>query len=329
MAKKQSPDYLGDYIKNNEPEQNIVENMNNIEVIGDNIRQKVDYIETTLESQLQNIDITILPYHKFYPIGTKISIRSAKTKEIEAFSVVNEENQYDVHVKINDMLKACVTIKYIDGSYGSYKDIQYGDRDILIILISRLTSKSGRKIAKSIKCSCGHENVLDFIPANFIYKKENEKVKKYFDVDERLYKFKLKNGVSINIKPPTIGLTESLNAYIIYNTLKSQQENADNIITYVPNISFMDIITYIKSGDGISELEIKEWEQEEFEFERMNDELFMFCQDAIKLITFGIEKVKAECTSKTCNNEVSTPLHYPDGIRALFIVPNAFDEFIE
>lgn len=326
---KQKKDYLGEFIKSNERPEQEIENVDNIEVIGNNVRKKVEHIESTLDSQFQNIDITILPYHKFYPIGTKISIRSAKTKEIEAFSVVNEENQYDVHTKINEMLKECVMIKYIDGSYGSYKDLQFGDRDILIILISRLTSKSGRKIAKVMKCSCGQENTIDFIPANFTYKEETEKIKKYFDTDHRYFNFKLKSGISVKMKPPTIGLTESLNSYIIYNTLKSQQENTDNKITYIPNISFMDIVTYLKSGSGVDELEIKEWEQEEFEFERINEDLFMFCSDAVKLMTYGIKDVKMKCTSQTCKKEVSTPFHYPDGIRSLFIIPNAFDEFID
>lgn len=320
-------DFLGEFIKKESTqEQNITQNNEdkNIQYFGDNVRQKVDYIKTSLEEQYHNIDINYLPYNKFYPIGTKISIRAAKTKEIEAFSVINEENKYDVHTKINAMLQACVLITYLDGTQGSYLDIQYGDRDILLILIARLTSKNGRRIMKKIKCSCGCETEIDFVPANFKYKTELEKLTKYFDSTTQSYTFKLKNGNIVKLKPPTIGLSESLNTYIIYNTLKAQQDNT----TYLPNISFMDTIPYLKSGSGTKELEIKEWEQEEFEYEKMNDELFMFIEDAIKMIDLGIKEVSTECSSKTCNKTVSTPFHYPDGVRSLFIIPNAFDEFI-
>lgn len=323
-------DYLKDFIKDNEsPGTATPEHNDNIEMIGNNVRQKVDYIKTSVEEQYHNIDIEHLPYHKFYPLGTKIFIRAARTKEIEAFSVVNEQNHYDRHVKMIEMLKACVRIQYMDGSYGSYTDLIYDDRDVLIILISRLTSKNGRKIAKKIKCDCGTETNLEFIPVNYIYNEENEKIKKYFNNEKRQYDFPLKSGAIVSLRPPTVGLVESLNKYIFYHTLKSQQDNPDGNVTYKPNVSFMNNITYLKSGEGVKELDIKEWEQIEYEYERINKELFMFVDDAIKMIDMSIKRVESKCSSETCNKKISTPLHYPDGLRALFIVPNAFDEFIQ
>lgn len=323
---EENKDYIKDFIKKNEEVKSDIETVseNNIEFIGDNVRQKVDYIATSLEEQFHNIDINILPYNKFYPVGTKLFIRAAKTKEIEAFSVVNEDNPFDRHTKIIQMLKECVRIQYLDGSYGNYTDIMYDDRDILLMLISRLTSKRGRKIIKKVKCSCGFENEIEFVPSNYIYSTENERLTKYFNTTHRRYDFKLKNNTTISLRPPTLGLIESLNSYILHHSMKAQQEGHE----YIPNISFMTNITFLKSGLGVKELDVKKWEQEEYEYERMNDENFMFIADAIKLIDMNIKKVEMNCHNEICNKKVSTPFHYPDGVRALFIIPNAFDEFI-
>lgn len=325
-----SEDYLKQFINKSEGNKEEIEDITNknIQIIGDNIRQKVDYIPTDIESQWQNIDIEHLPFRNYYEIGTKIFIRAAKTKEIEAFSTINESNHYDVHLKITQLLKSCVKVTMLNGTIGSYKDIMYGDRDILIMLISHLTSKSGKKLSKKITCTCGTENNIDYIPANIKFRDVNEKIKKYLDQNTKVYNFTLKNGYVVKLKPPTIGLVESLNEYIFYNTMLSQKESVDGKITYVPNVSFMENIVYLKSGLGVKELDIKGWEQEEFEYERMNDDIFMFIDDAVKLISDGIEKIEKPCSSEICTKNVSTPFHFPDGVRALFIVPNAFDEFI-
>lgn len=326
---KSEKDYLSDFIKKNEPTPEIEKVDENIQTFGNNVRQKVDYIESSEELEWHNIEIEAFPYSKYYPLGTKIFIRAAKTKEIEAFSVINEQNPYDVHTKIIQLLKRCVQIKYIDGSYGTYKDIIYNDRDVLLMLIANLSFENNRAIEKKVECTkCGHENTIKFIPTNYVFIDEPEKIKKYFNTETRAYDFTLKTGVKVSMKPPTIGLIESLNTYIFHNTLKSREENAENKVTYEPNISFMEIIPYLLSGRGIGELSIQEWKQEEFEFERLNKQLFMFVDDAKNLLNVGIDRVEQNCERKDCDNKNAIPFQFPDGIRSLFIIPNAFDDLI-
>ena len=58
-----------------------------------------------------NFDIRELPCGQFYPTGTLFMIRPAQVKEIQAYSMVDDENFYDIIEKMNDILKSCVRIK--------------------------------------------------------------------------------------------------------------------------------------------------------------------------------------------------------------------------
>ena len=314
-------DHLSNFIKNNEhkPEQPII---TNIEQFGSNIKQKVEYIETKADSLWIDVPLEELPYGKFYPIGTHIFIRPATTQEIEAFAVVNDKNPFDVQLKLNEILSACTKISFIDGSYGTYKDIQSGDRDTLSIVIAKATAKNGNKIQKKVICDCDvtKEGInVEMIPANYIYKTESEDVAPWFNKDKRVYEFELENGIKIALAPPSIGLTESINEYVFYKSAQSEGK-------IMPNLTFMQCIPYIKAGLGIKSLSIEQLEQEEYAFKKMNEELFMFIYDAIDLMGFGVEELKTKCTK--CRKELKTPFSFPGGARALFVVPNAFKKFI-
>src|SRR5574343_937134 len=68
-------------------------------------------------------DIKEFPCGVFYPTGSTIQIRPAEVKEIQAYSMVDDNNYYDIVEKMNEMLSSCVRIKYPDGSIGSYMDL--------------------------------------------------------------------------------------------------------------------------------------------------------------------------------------------------------------
>ena len=115
--------------------------------------------------------------------------------------------------------------------------------------------------------------------------------------------------------PPTIGLQKSFTEYII-------RENAEK---KKPNLSFLKIIPFLLhdktsiSMDGIkSKLD---------EYQKMDDISFQFLNKAVEKITFGIEKLKTTC--KVCGLEVHTDMIFPDGPSAIFVVSDAFEQFIE
>lgn len=314
-------DHLLNFIKDNENQTpNQINEVNkNIENFGSNTRQKVEKIEA--DSDWIEIPIKELPYGRFYKVGTRIFIRPAKTKEIESFAVINEKNDYDVFLKINELLSACTKLVFEDGTQGGYRDLQNGDRQTIIIIISRATVQKGKVLHKTATCSCNTEEIkIDLMPSNYVYKTEDEDITPFFNADKRVYEFELYNGNKVSMAPPTIGITEDINTYIFYQTAKSGG-------AIIPNISFMQAIPYMKAGLGVKKLSREQVEQEEYNFSKMNDELFMFIHDvAMNKLNFGVEKLKKVCTK--CGEEVQVDFGFPNGPRALFIVPNAFKQFI-
>lgn len=295
--------------------------VDNTEYFGPNTKQKVANLEA--DSDWLDIPLKELPYGKFYKLGTHVFIRPAKTKEIESFAIVNDKNPYDVQLKLNEMLGACTKIQFIDGSHGTYRDLQDGDRQTLAIIISKASAKNGRSLQKEAFCdfaACNKEAILiDLIPANYVYETEHDDLKPFFNDDSRVYEFELYNDIKMSIAPPTIGLTEDVNNYIFYQTSKSGGKT-------VPNITFMQTIPYIKAGKGVKSMSIEQLTQEEYNFSKMDKEMFMVYYDAVDLISFGIKKIKGHCPK--CSQEVTANFGFPNGPRALFLVPHAFKKLV-
>lgn len=323
MSEVTKEDHLNDFINNSEKKQEN-QQQSNIEYFGPNTKQKVDYIEAT--SDWLEIPVKELPFGKFYKIGTHIFIRPAKTKEIESFAIVNDKNPYDVQLKLNEMLSACTKIQFIDGTVGTYRDIMDGDRKTIAIIISRASAKKGIILQKEAYCttqSCNKEAILlDLIPSNYVYKTEHPDLTEFttFNEDTRVYEFTMYNDIKMAIAPPTIGLTEDVNNYIFYQTSKSGGKT-------VPNVTFMQALPYIKAGLGVKSLSIEQLEQEEYNFTKMDKEMFMVYYDAVDLISFGIEQLKGHCPK--CSQEVYANFGFPRGARALFIVQHAFKQFVK
>ena len=161
------------------------------------------------------VPLDILPCGNFYNQGTKIAIRGAKVEEVQAYSVVDDKNYIDITDKMNGILKSCVRFHYPNGVQGSYKDVKDADRLYLIFMIRELTFPGGKNLSKEVSCShCHHEFPIEFRATNseqkhktFINYDMPEKIDKFFDKYERVYKIALtdKNGndVQYELAPPT------------------------------------------------------------------------------------------------------------------------------
>ena len=101
--------------------------------------EEISHVKTegTRTSDLQyfSFDVRELPCGKFYPVGTTFMVRPAQVKEIQAYSMVDDNNIVDIVDKMNGMISSCVRIKYPDGSVTSYIDIKDQDRIYLIFVI--------------------------------------------------------------------------------------------------------------------------------------------------------------------------------------------------
>lgn len=276
--------------------------------------------EPVIESRVNdlqyfNFDIRELPCGRFYPSGTLFMVRPAQVREIQAYSMVDDNNFYDIVEKMNGMLQSCVRIKYSDGRMGSFLDVKDQDRLFLIFLIRELTFQQGNEL--SVKAICPTDNTemqIELKRDNFVFHEIDEKLVKFFTPSTSSYKFRLKNGKEYEVTPPNIGLQKAFTDYIIKENNEKRQ----------PNLAFLKIIPFMLSGrttityEGIK-TKLKE-------FEEMDDISFQFLNSAIGKMTFGIKELKKMCE---CGQEVRTDMQFPNGASGIFVIHDAFEAYIK
>jgi hypothetical protein len=274
---------------------------------------KVDNTRTT-DLQFFNFDIKELPCGEFYPSGTVFMVRPAQVREIQAYSMVDDNNFYDIVEKMNDILQSCVRVKYPDGKVGSYIEVKDQDRLFLVFLIRELTFQQGNSLTVNSKCSCGQDVQMELKRDNFSFHEIDEKLERYFSASTRTYHFSTVNGREFELTPPNIGLQKSFTDYI----LKESNEKR------TPNLSFLKIIPFMLAGrtsityEGIK-AKLKE-------FEEIDDISFQFLNAAVGKMTFGIKELKKKCA---CGEEVHTDMQFPNGASGIFVIHDAFEAYIK
>jgi len=274
---------------------------------------KVDNTRTT-DLQFFNFDIKELPCGEFYPSGTVFMVRPAQVREIQSYSMVDDNNFYDIVEKMNDILQSCVRVKYSDGKVGSYIEVKDQDRLFLVFLIRELTFQQGNSLTVNSKCSCGQDVQMELKRDNFSFHQIDEKLERYFSASTRTYHFSTINGREFELTPPNIGLQKSFTEYI----LKESNEKR------TPNLSFLKIIPFMLAGrtsityEGIK-AKLKE-------FEEIDDISFQFLNAAVGKMTFGIKELKKKCS---CGEEVHTDMQFPNGASSIFVIHDAFEAYIK
>ena len=268
-----------------------------------------------------NVDISMLPLSDFYPEGTRIKIRAAKVHEIQAYSVVNDENYLDVTEKMNDLLSTCVRVTLPDGTTGSYKHTKEGDRITLIFMIRELTFQQGTTLSKEITCDkCKHEFNIPFRatsapnnPKTFVKHEMPEKLIKFYNKNLKCFEFNI-DGAIYRMAPPSIGLQE-----IFHDDLKTKVMGKKNT-----NVSFMKIIPYMLwdrtsiTNDGIK--------AKEEEFRNMDMKTFQILTQAVDKMIFGLKGLTMTCPE--CGEEVHADMSFPGGASTIFVISDYFDDFI-
>ncbi len=274
-------------------------------------------VDNARVSDLQyfNFDIRELPCGQFYPAGTLFMVRPAQVKEIQAYSMVDDQNFYDIVEKMNDMLQACVRIKYPDGKIASYLDIKDQDRLFLIFLIRELTFQQGNGLSvNNVRCSCGQENSIELKRGNFVYYDIDEKLMKFYNKGTGSYNFSTIHGKHFDLTPPNIGLQKAFSDYI----LKENNEKRS------PNLAFLKIIPFMLNGR--SHITYEGIKAKLTEFEGMDDISFQFLNAAVGKMTFGIKELKKTCS---CGEEVHTDMQFPNGASGIFVIHDAFEAYIK
>ena len=268
------------------------------------IKGTMDYINIPLES---------LPSQgRFYPEGTRISIRAARVGEIREFSIINEEDPKDIRDKMTYIVSQCTKV-YYGNVPGHYKDLLEDDRIVLVLKIRELTFVDGQKSIKipvpEGACQtpgCHPQETVDFSSDKLEFLKPSEKLEKYYDPTERCYNIQTKRFGTIKLYPPTIGVTS-----VIADWIREQQRENRKI-----DAALADILPYIiKEWRGFTSkqvfdklTELSGWSTEKFSLVlRLKDE-----------ISVGIEFEITETCDK-CGGEIKIPVSFPDGFRSLFV----------
>jgi len=277
---------------------------------------KVEVDNSTVDNlKYFSFDVKEFPCGIFYPVGSMIQIRAAEVKEIQSYSMVDDTNYYDIVEKMNEMLSACVRIKYPNGNIGSYMDLRDPDRFYLVFSIRELTFQQGNSLVTKSNCSCAKEIQIELKRENFKIFGVPEKLKKYYNPANRCFRFEIVNGDIYNLAPPTIGLQKAFTDYIV-------KENAEK---RKPNLSFLKIIPFVLyDRTSITQDGIKA-KLDEFQ-NKMDNLSFQFLNSAVEKLSFGIEKVVKSCS---CGLEVHSDMIFPDGPSALFVIHDAFEKFIK
>ena len=280
----------------------------------------LNYNDSDLLNYL-SVDLNALPAGIFYKAGTKIMIRAAEVSEVQAYSAIVNENLVDVTEKMNEMLSRCVRVKFANGMVGSYKDIRDNDRIYLIFMIRELTFQKNINLAKDVKCDeCEHEFKIQYratptkdYPKTFVNFDIKDEMKPHFDTTERAFVFNV-NGKIWKLAPPTISLQEDF-----FNYIKKEVEEKRK-----PNVAFMKIIPYtLVHLRKITEDGIKAKEKEFKEMKDMDE--FLFLNDAVSKMEFGIKELSVMCPS--CGLEVHSDFTFPEGAANIFTIPNIFSKF--
>ena len=257
--------------------------------------------KTASDLQFFNFDINSLPCGQFYPKGTLFLIRAATVKEIQAYSMVDDTNIYDIVEKMNDMLASCIRLKYPDNKMGTYLDIKDQDRFYLIFMIRELTFQQGNNLGITKICTCGKSVELELKRENFILHQIDDALKKYYYPELSGFSFTTINDKEFNLTPPTT--TKLFTDYII-------KEN--NIINN-KHVVFKNNAIFNNGRNSISFEGIK---SKLLEYENIDDISFHLNAVVNKMI-FGIKEMKKCSWASTLYvllNDV-----------AIFIIPDAFD----
>ena len=273
-----------------------------------------DKTEKVEELNYFHFSVDQMPCGDFYPKGTLIMVRPAMVKEIQAYSMVDDNNFQDIVEKMNNMLKSCIRVKYPDGNVKSYLDVKDQDRLFLIFSIRELTFQEGNELSVNTESESGEKVNIPLKREHFVFHKREKKLDKFFDNETRSYKFKLKNKTQFEVAPPNIGIQKSFTEYIIKENSKGKE----------PNLAFLKIIPFLLNGKNSISYEGINKKLEEFE--KMDDVSFQFLNSAISKLTFGIKELHAVSSD---GEEVTAEMEFPRGASGIFVLHDAFEEYIE
>lgn len=305
-------DALAPYVTSMENTEN-TENTNNNSSVDINTPVSHRVIPTEAETGLkykdnlgyQKIPINSLPTQGlFYPENTEIIIRAARGEEIKHWSTMNDQDLSQISAVddiISYIIEKCVSIK-IPGVIATWKDLKDIDRFYLLLAVREYTFLKGDN-ELMVPISEGKEipvvkEMIDFINIP-------EKLMKYYSSEKRCFSFELENK-TINMYIPSLGVSQWVKNYAQAKAAAREGFDKDFILfapMLINDFRKLSQRAYEEMVESSSTWTIKEW----------------------SLISFVRDTIAAEAEPKFKYNdengvEVSTPLTFRGGIKAIFTI---------
>ena len=255
----------------------------------------------------------------FYTEGMKVSIRPATVKEIRQFSIVNDDDPFSIDEAMNHIMGSCVNVN-IPNKISNWKDLCEEDRIHVVLAVKELTfSKGENKLNIPLECpECEAAQQIEFCNMNLKPNTVSDKMMKYFDYDEKIFKVQTKSSGVLEIKPPSIGVMRVITKYIQEKTqTPGQRKKLDQ--------GFIKVLPYIvHDWRGFNTDKIKDIE---VDFMRWDATKYSTFFQLVDMIRVGVdENVHSMCTS--CGAEVHVPITFPGGINSLFVVSDLAGELL-
>jgi hypothetical protein len=162
------------------------------------------------ESSWKLLDLRSLPsLGLFYPEGTELLLRSAKTKEIRHWSTIDENDPLDVREKINFVLNSCTKIKVPGGRPLNFNDFLEVDRYHILFRVYELTfPNQENKLWANIQCE--KDSVVtrtQVLSANLKGFQYPDELMKWYSDEDRCFKIVSERlNETFYIYLPTIGV---------------------------------------------------------------------------------------------------------------------------
>ena len=294
-----------------EEKQDTVKNLGKVELDKTIEDPEIERIKNSMN--YINIPLETLPSGgRYYPEGTRISIRAARVGEIREFSIINEEDPKDIRDKMTYIVSQCTKV-YYGNTPGHYKDILEDDRIVLVLKIRELTFTDAKQSIKipvpEGACQtpgCHPQESVEFDSSKLEFLKPSEKLEKYYDPVERCYNIQTKHFGVIKLYPPTIGVTS-----IIADWIREQQRDDKKM-----DAALVDILPYtIKDWRTFSSKQVF---TKVTELSGWSTEKFTLVTRLVEEISVGIKfEIKETCAQ--CGGELIIPVTFPDGFRSLFV----------
>lgn len=178
-------------------------------------------------SEERGIGNTIIPVETlpskglFYPVGTKIWIKSATLGDIKRWSAMNEDDIEDVMEKMQAIFESCCNINFgpDTNKRARWKDLLDLDRLYILFAIHDWTFPNGKNEVK-LKITEKEDIIMKKENVKFI--EFSEKLMKFYNEEKRCFSFPVENKAAfketdgmMNIYLPTIGVSDWLKDYML------------------------------------------------------------------------------------------------------------------